>query len=72
MGSAIGIPPILRIVPDIPSPSGQAELHEKWGSQLADARVRYEQERNEQARVEYLRMLQVFADLVLRNRIPEE
>lgn len=52
-----------------PDPSRLAEL---WREKLAEAHTRYESERSAANRTEYLRVLRVFTDLIVRNEPPAE
>jgi len=42
-----------------------------WRMKLADAESRYEANRNRETLTEYKRTLKVFADLVLRSKMPD-
>ncbi len=54
-------------------PDGVARrLHEPWRDKLAQAEARYTVTRATEDRAVYLRTLRAFADLVIRNKIPDE
>jgi len=46
-------------------------LHSEWRQKLGDARSRYAADRCEANREEYLRILKVFSDIVLRHELPD-
>ena len=48
------------------------QQQERYRDSLADARDRYMDDRNEETRAAFRTALKVFADLVLRNKIPED
>jgi hypothetical protein len=48
------------------------KLHNPWRWKLEEAEWRYRDAKNEETRAEYLRMLRIFSDLVLRYKLPEE
>jgi len=55
----------------IDSPDGVARrLHELWRDKLTEAQRRYAESRNEDTRTEYLRVLKIFSDLVIRDKAP--
>jgi len=47
-------------------------LHERWRHKVADAQRRYSEDRSPENQREYVRVLRVFTDLILRNKIPED
>lgn len=47
-------------------------LHEHWRERLVEAQSRYTENRNKENREEYLRMLKVFTNLVVRDEMPED
>ena len=53
-------------------PGGIAwRLHETWRAKLFEAEFRYAQDRNDETKAEYLRMLRTFKDLVLYDILPQ-
>jgi hypothetical protein len=50
----------------------QRRLHELWRSRFLYAKHKYESERNEETMAAYKATLKLYADLVLRGKIPEE
>jgi hypothetical protein len=42
-----------------------------WRQKLVAAEHQYEENRNEETCAEYRRVLKIFADLVLRNKMPD-
>ena len=54
-------------------PDGVARrLHARWRCKLEEARRRYSNDQTEETRAEYLKMLQVFTDLIIRGKLPSE
>lgn len=47
-------------------------LNERWIERLALALTRYQQDRSPKNRAEYLRVLKTFANLAVRDQIPDE
>jgi len=47
-------------------------LDNPWRQKVAAARLRYETDPSDKNRREYLRVLKIFADLVMRHEVPEE
>jgi hypothetical protein len=47
-------------------------LHERWHDKQAEAEAHYSGDRSDSNRIEYLRLLRIFAALVIRYKIPEE
>jgi hypothetical protein len=47
-------------------------LDDRWREKLAEARSQFELNRNERTKAEYLRVLGIFTDLVLRDILPDE
>ena len=45
-------------------------LDDRWSEKLRDAQARYQANRNEETKAEYLRVLRIFTALVLRDRTP--
>lgn len=45
-------------------------LHDRWSENLGEAQACYQGNRNEETKAEYLRVLQIFTDLVLRDKAP--
>ena len=45
-------------------------LHETWRAKLFEAEFRYTQDRNDETKAQYLRMLREFKDLVLYDILP--
>jgi hypothetical protein len=54
-------------------PDGVAlRLHERWHNKLTEAQDRYTADRNEANRSKYLKVLRIFAALVVRDEVPDE
>lgn len=54
-------------------PDGVAwRLHESWRAKLSEAQFRYAQDRNNETKVEYLRVLRAYKDLVLYGILPQD
>jgi hypothetical protein len=54
-------------------PDGTArQLHDPWREKLVAAKLQYENDRSEESKRECLRVLKLFADLVVRAEIPKE
>jgi hypothetical protein len=47
------------------------KLHDPWRWRLEEAERRYRDAKNKESRAEYLRILRIFSDLVLRYKLPE-
>ena len=47
-------------------------LHEPWREKVAIAQRQYESDRTEENKREYLRVLKLFANLVVRSEIPAQ
>ena len=48
-----------------------SRLHETWRAKLFEAELRYAQDRNNETKAEYLRLLRTFKDLVLYDILPQ-
>ena len=48
------------------------KLRDPWRWRLEEAERRYRDEKNTESRAEYLRILRIFSDLVLRYKLPGE
>jgi len=48
------------------------KLHDPWRRRLEKAERRYGAAKNKESRAEYLRILRIFSDLVLRYKLPEQ
>jgi hypothetical protein len=47
-------------------------LQDRWRNRLADAQSQYSQHPTVQTKLEFVRLLEVFADLILRGKAPRE
>jgi hypothetical protein len=57
---------------EISFPDGVASrLDETWRAKLFEAEFRYAQDRNNETKAEYLRLLRTFKDLVLYDILPQ-
>jgi hypothetical protein len=54
-------------------PDGTAiKLYNPWRWKLEEAERRYRTAKSTESRAEYLRILRIFSDLVLRYKLPQE
>lgn len=45
-------------------------LQDSWRERLTEARQRYSENQNGETRIEYLRILRIFTDLVSNRKVP--
>jgi hypothetical protein len=54
-------------------PDGVAwRLHDTWRTRLFEAERRYNQDRNDKTKAEYLQVLRIFKDLVVYSVVPRD